>query len=80
MVKVGKAGSVEEAVDIVVDEVKPGANKINAQTPYDFDGRSLTAYGGLLPAAALLEKLGFEELVHETVNLELRRQPRSMAP
>ena len=43
MVKVAKAGSVEEAVDIVVDEVKPGANKINAQTPYDFDGRSLTA-------------------------------------
>ena len=28
----------------------------------------------------MLEKLGFEELVHETVNLELRRQPRSMAP
>ena len=80
MVKADNAGSAEEAVDIVVDEVKPGANKINAQTPYDFDGRSLTAYGGLLPAAALLEKLGFEELVHETVNLELRRQTRSMAP
>ena len=28
----------------------------------------------------MLEKLGFEELVHETVNLELRRQTRSMAP
>ena len=70
----------EEAVDVVVDEVKPGANRINAQTPYDFDGRNLTAYGGLLPAAAMLEKLGFEELVHETVNLELRRQTRSMEP
>ena len=39
MVKAGNAGSAEEAVDIVVDEVKLGANKINAQTPYDFDGR-----------------------------------------
>ena len=70
----------EEAVDIVVDEVKAGANKINAQTPYNFDGKNLTAYGGLLPVAAMLEKLGFEELVHETVNLELRRQTRSMEP
>lgn len=70
----------EEAADIVVDQVKPGANKISAQTPYDFEGRNLTAYGGLLPAAAMLEKLGFEELVHETVNLELRRETRSMEP
>ncbi len=70
----------EEAANIVVDEVKPGTNKINAQTPYDFDGKNLTAYGGLLPAAAMLEKLGFEELVHETVNLELRRETRSMEP
>lgn len=33
-----------------------------------------------IPPAAPLDKLGFEELVHETVNLELRRQTRSMAP
>ena len=25
---------------------------------YDFDGRNLTAYGGLLPVATMLEKLG----------------------
>ncbi len=62
----------------MVDEIKPGANKINAQTRYNFDGKNLTAYGGLLPVAAMLEKLGFEELVHGTVNLELRRQTRSM--
>lgn len=30
MVKVSAAGGAEEAVDIVVDEAKPGANKINA--------------------------------------------------
>ena len=29
---------------------------------------------------AKLEKVGFEELAHETVNLELRRQTRSMEP
>ncbi len=28
----------------------------------------------------MLEKLGFEELVHETVNLELKRETRSMEP
>jgi len=55
-------------------------NKINAGTNYDFAGRNLTAYGGLLPAASLLRKLHFSELVEETVNLELKRQPRSMVP
>lgn len=50
MVKASTADGAEEAVDIVVDEVKPGANKINAQTPYDFDGRNLTAYVGPHPA------------------------------
>src|SRR6266849_5554441 len=31
--------------------------KIGASTPYDFSGRHLTAYGGLLPIATMLEKL-----------------------
>jgi len=35
----------------------PEANKIGASTPYDFEGRNLTAYGGLLPVATMLEKL-----------------------
>ena len=38
-------------------------NKIGASTPYDFQGRNLTAYGGLLPVATILEKLGFQQLV-----------------
>jgi hypothetical protein len=38
------------------------ALKIGA-TPYYFSGRNLTAYGGLLPVGAMLEKLGFEQLV-----------------
>lgn len=51
-------------------------NKINAKTPYDFKGRHLTPYGGLLPLAAMLEKLKFKELVDNT--LTIKRIPHSM--
>jgi hypothetical protein len=50
--------------------------KIGASTPYNFSARNLTAYGGLLPVATMLEKLGFQELVEET--LTIRRQTRAM--
>jgi hypothetical protein len=42
-------------------------NKIGASTPYEFKGKNLTAYGGLLPVATMLEKLGFQALVEETI-------------
>ena len=45
----------------------PEANKIGASTPYDFSAHNLTAYGGLLPVATMLEKLGFQQLVEETL-------------
>jgi hypothetical protein len=51
-------------------------NKINASTPYDFSGRNLTPYGGLLPVITMLEKLGFQALVEQTVTSE--RIPRAM--
>src|SRR2546425_10363045 len=35
----------------------PEANKIGASTPFDFEGKNLTAYGGLLPVATMLELL-----------------------
>jgi hypothetical protein len=41
-------------------------NKIGASTPFDFDGKNLTAYGGLLPVAIMLEKLQFQQLVEAT--------------
>jgi len=41
-------------------------NKIGASTPYDFSARNLTAYGGLLPVATMLENLGFQQLIEET--------------
>jgi hypothetical protein len=43
----------------------PEPNKIGASTPYDFEARNLTAYGGLLPVATMLEQLGFQQLVEE---------------
>jgi hypothetical protein len=54
----------------------PAPNKIGASTPYDFEARNLTAYGGLLPVATMLEKLGFQQLVEEAVTVN--RQTRSM--
>ena len=51
-------------------------NKINASTPYDFSGKNLTPYGGLLPVITMLEKLGFQSLVEQT--LTSKRIPRAM--
>jgi hypothetical protein len=52
------------------------SNKIGAKTPYDFNAHNLTVYGGLLPVATMLEKLGFQELVEET--LKIRRRTRAL--
>src|SRR6202022_47408 len=43
---------------------------------YDFEAKNLTAYGGLLPVATMLEKLGFQQLVEET--LTVKRVTRAM--
>src|SRR6204780_4235316 len=58
------------------EEVAPEPNKINASTPYDFAGKNLTPYGGLLPVITMLEKLGFHALVEQTVTS--KRIPRAM--
>ncbi len=55
----------------------PEANKIGASTPFDFEGKNLTAYGGLLPVATMLEKLGFQRVVEET--LTVKRVTRVMS-
>jgi Transposase DDE domain group 1 len=54
----------------------PEPNKINASTPYDFAGKNLTPYGGLLPVITMLEKLDFQALVEQT--LTSKRIPRAM--
>jgi len=54
----------------------PEPNKINASTPYNFSAKNLTPYGGLLPVITMLEKLGFQSLVEQTVTS--KRIPRAM--
>ena len=70
--------------DIDKSPVKQGAaagpaepNKIAASTPFDFAARNLTAYGGLLPVATMLERLGFQQLIEET--LTVKRLTRAMS-
>ena len=59
-----------------VRDVIPEPNKINASTAYDFNGKNLTPYGGLLPVITMLERLGFQALVAQT--LTSKRIPRAM--
>lgn len=65
--KPAKQGVAEDAAEPI---------KIRASTPYDFEGKNLTAYGGLLPVATMLEKLKFRQLVEET--LTVKRETRAM--
>jgi hypothetical protein len=58
------------------EEASSEPNKIGASTPYDFSGKSLTPYGGLLPVMTMLEKLGFQSLVEQTITS--KRIPRAM--
>ena len=54
----------------------PDPNKIGASTPFDFAGRNLTPYGGWLPVATMLERLGFQKLLEDI--LTVHRIPRAM--
>src|SRR5674476_1579911 len=58
------------------EKASPEPNKINASTPYDFAGKNLTPYGGLLPVITMLERLDFQSLVEQT--LTSKRIPRAM--
>ena len=58
----------------------PEPNKIGASTPYDFEGKNLTAYGGLLPVATMLEKLRFQQLLEETLTVKRVTRAMSMYP
>src|SRR5881275_752329 len=53
-----------------LEAVTPKLMKIGATTPYDFTGPNLTAYGGLLPVATMLEKLQFRELIEQHVTIK----------
>jgi len=76
MVNEQEQDSGRRAANQGIRDVIPEPNKINASTPYDFNGRNLTPYGGLLPVITMLEKLGFQSLVQQTVTS--KRTPRAM--
>src|SRR6516165_792389 len=52
------------------EAVIPKPIKIGASTPFDFQGSNMTAYGGLLPVATMLEKLQFQQLIEEHVTIK----------
>ena len=60
-----------------LQETPSEPNKIGASTPYEFKAKNLTAYGGLLPIATMLEKLEFQSLVEETITCS--RETRVMS-
>ena len=76
MVRDRKKDSAKAPVKQGAEEAAPEPNKINASTPYDFNGKNLTPYGGLLPVITMLEKLDFRSLVEQTVTC--KRIPRAM--
>ena len=80
MVKTDVAELSAEAAERALGEQSREPHKINAATKYSFTGKNLTAYGGLLPVTAMLEKLEFRELVGTSVSLELKQMPRAMNP
>jgi DDE family transposase len=77
MVKRSRQDIEKEPAKQGPDEMIREANRIGASTPYDFEAKNLTAYGGLLPVATMLEKLGFQQLVEET--LTVKRITRAMS-
>lgn len=77
MEKIAKAPRREKLVESGKEGARGKANKIGAATRYDFEGGVLTPYGGLLPLAALLEKLEFLPLLGE--KLTVKRQPASLS-
>src|SRR6266852_3312597 len=76
MVTDKKENSAKTPAKQGAEESASEPNKINASTPYDFNGKNLTPYGGLLPVITMLEKLGFQRLVEQT--LTSKRIPRAM--
>ena len=76
MVTIRKEHSEKPPAKQGPEDPSPEPNKIGAFTPYDFNGKNLTPYGGLLPVITMLEKLGFQSLVERTVTS--KRIPRAM--
>lgn len=72
MVMGKKSQSPKKAVLRSFPSFQEAIGKIGASTHYDFRGRNLTPYGGLLPVATMLEKLSFRELIEASITFERR--------
>jgi hypothetical protein len=77
MVKRGNKDIRETPAKQAIAATYSEPNKIGASTPYDFEAKNLTPYGGLLPVATMLEKLGFQQLVEATISS--KRLTRAMS-
>ena len=64
--------SAKKPIKQGVGEDTPEPIKIGASTPYDFDSKNLTAYGGLLPVATMLEKLQISAVGRRNPHREAR--------
>ena len=69
--------SVKNRAQQGADTTQSEPYSIGAATPFDFEGKNLTACGGLLPVATMLERLGFQRLIEET--LTVKRVTRAMS-
>ena len=69
MVMNKKQHSSESRTQQASNDVHSKPNKIGASTPYDFTAKNLTPYGGLLPIATMLEKIGFQQIVEKTLTV-----------
>ena len=72
-----KKDSAKNRAQQGADAIQSEPYSIGATTPFDFEGKNLTAYGGLLPVATMLERLGFQQLIEET--LTVKRLTRAMS-
>jgi hypothetical protein len=77
MVMTKKKHNPETRARQALKEIHSEPNKIGASTPYDFSAKNLTPYGGLLPLATMLEKIGIQKLIEE--NLTVERNTRIMS-
>src|SRR3984893_7147371 len=75
--KTGQLDLLATGVETGVETDTSQPNKSRTSTPYDFEAKNLTAYGGLFPIGTMLEKLGFQQLVEET--LTVKRVTRVMS-
>jgi len=74
---VRRQDSEKQAVRQAIPSCAPDPHRITATTPFEFTAQHLTPYGGLLPAATMLEQLGFQALLED--QLTISRVPRVMS-